>query len=92
VLPPGNVPCTTVVAGSVGDPKIPPFVGDSWRPAVAGLLGAVPLAVAAAMTGVSLMGTAAASPHASGPAAQECVGTVTSGALGQPKYPACLAD
>jgi hypothetical protein len=91
---PGSGPCTTVVAGSVTDPKLPVFVGDSWRPAVAGLLGAVPLAVAAAaMTGASLMGSAAASPHAGAVTAQDCVTTVTAGALGgQLKYPACLGD
>jgi len=113
----GNVPCTTVVAGSVTDPKIPTFVGDSgmaapfttipvaalgpkipegvgdsWRPAVAGLLGAVPLAVAAAMTGVSLMGTAVAAPHASAVTAQACVTTTTGALGGQLKFPECLGD
>jgi hypothetical protein len=91
----GHVPCTTMIAGSVTDPKIPTMVGDSGRLAVAGLIGALPLAVAtAAMTGASLMGTtaaAAASPNAGASAAQLCV-TATPGAPGSLKLPECLSD
>jgi len=90
-LSPGNTPCTTVVAAALG-PKLPPFMGDSWRPVVAGLLGAVPL-VAAAVTGASVMGVAAAtSPrHAVVVPAQHGV-TVAAGALASPKYPDKGAD
>jgi hypothetical protein len=77
----------------------PPKRGDSWRPAVAGLLAVAPLAVAAGAFGASLMGgISATSPqhptyrHADASPAQECVTTVTSGALGQLKYPACYGD
>jgi hypothetical protein len=44
-LPLCSAPCTTVSAGCVSSPKIPMYVGDSWRPAAA---GAVPLAVVSA--------------------------------------------
>jgi len=55
----GSVPFTTVTAGSVGGPKLPPYQGDSWRPA-AGLLSVVPLAVVpAALVGASVAGGAA---------------------------------
>jgi hypothetical protein len=58
-LPLNSVPFTTVTAGSVGDPKIPTYVGDSWRPAAACALGAVPLAlVSAALVGASVVGGA----------------------------------
>jgi hypothetical protein len=91
------VPFTTIPTAALSV-KIPAGVGDSWRPALAGLFGAVPLAVAAGVTGVALMGgasvtaSAVASPHAGAPAAQACVTTVTSGALGQLKYPECYGD
>jgi hypothetical protein len=48
-----------VSAGTETDPKIPAYVGDSWRPTAASLLGVAPLAAVAAM---SLMGTASAAP------------------------------
>ena len=78
---------TTVPAGAL-DLKFPRLVGDSWRPVVAGLLGAVPLAVAAAVTGASLMGGAsgAVPRHAVVVPAQHGV-TVAAGALTSPKYP-----
>ena len=86
------IPFTTVTIAALG-PKLPPYWGDSWRPAVAGLLGAVPLAVAAAVTGASLMGGApAASPHVSASTGQVCVSTVTHGTPGQLKIPECLGD
>jgi hypothetical protein len=61
-LPPGNAPFTTVIAGTVTEPKIPPLVGDSWRPTAASVLGVAPLAAVAAMSAMSLMGTASAAP------------------------------
>jgi hypothetical protein len=86
------VPFTTVPAGAL-DPKFPRLVGDSWRPVVAGLLGAAPLAVTVAitgatMTGASLLGAAAAATprHAVVVPAQQGV-TVAAGALTSPKYP-----
>ena len=58
-LPRSGVPFTTVSAGSIGDPKIPTYVGDSWRPAAACALGVVPLAlVSAALVGASVVGGA----------------------------------
>jgi len=85
------IPFTTVTIAALG-PKLPPYSGDSWRPVVAGLLGAVPL-MAAAVTGASLMGgTPAASPrHAVVVPAQHGV-TVAAGALASPKYPDKGAD
>ena len=86
-LSPGDLPCTTVVTAAL-------YLGDSWRPAVAGLLGMAPLAVVAAVSGMSLMGvaSAASTPHANATTAQACVTAVAPGALGQLKYPACLGD
>ena len=83
----GTVPCTTVATAAL-EPKILIAAGDSWRPVVAGLLGAVPLAVAAAVTGASLMGGAsgAVPRHAVMVPAQHGV-TVAAGALTSPKYP-----
>jgi hypothetical protein len=93
-LPPGNAPFTTVIAGTVTEPKIPPLVGDSWRPAAASVLGAAPLAAVAAVSALSLLGTASPAParHADASAAQVCVTSVAPGALGQLKYPECLGD
>jgi hypothetical protein len=84
-----SVPFTTVTAQSLPSPKIPMYVGDSWRPAAAGLLGAVPLAViSAALVGVSVAGGAPgiASRHAALVPPQHGV-TVAAGALASPKYP-----
>jgi hypothetical protein len=77
-LPLGSVPSTTVIAASISGPKIPAFVGDSWRPTAASLLGAAPLAAIAAVSAMSLMGTASATPtlHADASAAHT---TMTSG-------------
>jgi hypothetical protein len=50
-LPLGDVPFTTVIAGTMASPKIPAGIGDSWRPTVARLLVAAPLAVVTVMTG-----------------------------------------
>lgn len=61
-LPPGSVPSTTVIAASMTGPKIPAFVGDSWRPTAASLLAVAPLAAVAAVSAMSLMGTASATP------------------------------
>jgi hypothetical protein len=83
----GNTgPCTTVMAGSVGDPKIPTMVGDSWRPAMAGLLGVA--ITGAAIAGASLMGgaSATAARHAAAVPAQQGV-AVAAAALTSPKYP-----
>lgn len=90
-LPLASVPFTTVTAWSVTDPKLPPFVGDSWRPAAVSMLGA---AAATAVTAMSLVGGGSAAPawHSAAATAQTCVTTQAQGALGQLKYPACLGD
>jgi hypothetical protein len=91
-LPLGNVPFTTVIAGTLGDTKIPAAVGDSWRPVPASMLGLAPLAAVAAVTALSLMGGASAAParHSAASTAHTCV--TTPGALGQLKLPECLGD
>jgi hypothetical protein len=76
-LPLANAPFTTVIAGTVTDPKIPAAVGDSWRPAAASLLGVAPLAAVAALSAMSLMGTASA--PARHPDASTAHATMTSG-------------
>lgn len=84
-----HVPFTTVTAQSLPSPKIPMCVGDSWRPAAAGLLSAVPLAVVcAALVGASVVaGASGLSPrHAALVPPQHGV-TVAAGALASPKYP-----
>jgi hypothetical protein len=89
-----SVPFTTVVAGTATSPKIPQYVGDSWRPAAASLLGVTPLAAVAALSAMSLLSVApaASARHADVSAAQVCVTTVTPAALGQLKLPSCLGD
>jgi hypothetical protein len=88
------VPFTTVIAGTVTEPKFPRLVGDSWRPTAASLLGAAPLAAIAAVSVMSLLGTASPAPtrHAAASTGEECVTTVTTGALGQLKWPDCAGD
>jgi hypothetical protein len=51
-------PVTTVTVAALG-PKLPPYSGDSWRLA-ASVLGAAPLAVASAVSALSLLGTPSA--------------------------------
>jgi hypothetical protein len=93
-LPLGSMPFTTVTAGSVDGPKLPPCQGDSWRPSAASMLGVAPLAAVAAVTAMSLMGgaSATATRHSDAAAAQTCVTALPHGALGQLKLPACLGD
>jgi hypothetical protein len=90
---PEGLPCTTVVTSALS-PKIPQYVGDSWRPAAASLLGVAPLAAIAALSAMSLMGTASAASarHADASTAQVCVTTVAPVGPSQLKLPACLGD
>jgi len=90
----GNMPFTTVIAGTVEDPKIPAAVGDSWRPVPTSMLGLAPLAAVAAVTALSLMGgaSAASARHSAASTAHTCVTTMTPGAFGQLKLPECLGD
>jgi hypothetical protein len=84
-----DVPFTTVTAQRVIEPKFPKLVGDSWRPAAAGVLGAVPLAVvSAALLGASVAGGASSGalrPPALVPVPPGV--TVAASALVSPKYP-----
>jgi hypothetical protein len=103
-LPLGSVPFTTVTVGSVGGPKLPPYQGDSWRPAAVGVLGAVPLAVvSAALVGASVVGGApGVSPRPAGVvparhAAALSLGsvpftTVTTGRVTDTKIPEAAGD
>jgi hypothetical protein len=99
-----TAPFTTVTAVTVASPKIPQFVGDSWRPAAACLLGAVPLALAsAALVGASVAVSAAGLPPRPAsaapvrPAAALSLGsvpftTVFTGQPTDPKLPAASGD
>jgi hypothetical protein len=90
----GSVPFTTVIAGTVTEPKFPRLVGDSWRPAAASLLGVAPLAAMAAVSAMSLLGTASPAParHADASWTPPCVTTVAAGTPGQLKWPQCSGD
>ena len=61
-LPLSSVPITIVIAASMAGPKIPAFVGDSWRPTAASVLALAPLAAVTAVSAMSLLGTASATP------------------------------
>jgi hypothetical protein len=94
-LPPGSVPFTTATAGSVAIPKIPEYVGDSWRPTAAGLLGALPLAVvSAALVGTAMAGSALVpAPHSAAlPPGSVPFTTATAWSMTDPKIPEAVGD
>jgi hypothetical protein len=89
----GSVPFTTVIAGTETVPKIPAFVGDSWRPAAASVLGVAPLAAIAAVSALSLLGTA--SPAQARPAdalTAHPFTTVIAASMTDPKIPEGIGD
>jgi hypothetical protein len=103
VLPLGSVPFTTVLAQSVGGAKLPPYQGDSWRPAAATVLGAMPLAVVStALVGASAVGALGISPRSADvepvqhgaalPVGSVLFTTVAVGQLADGKIPAAAGD
>jgi hypothetical protein len=86
-LPLGNVPFTTVTAQSLSIPKIPEYVGDSWRPAAASMLSAVPLAVvSAALVGASVILGASGMPRQAALSTAQHGVTVSAGALASARF------